>query len=822
MTMALKLLLVDEIIFSSMFTNHLKIAIRTLLKFKEYAIINLIGLGFGIATGIFILLYVSDELSYDKFHQNGDRVYRVGTDIADIKTGAVTSAIETNGWPVGQLLKEEYPEVEAVIYTRNGSSLPVMYEGRRQEERIFFASGDFFKLFTFSFKEGNPTTALVQPYSIVITETLEKKYFKDQSALGKTMVLADTLSFLVTGVLKDLPSQSHMQFGALLSFDTFPLLDKDFSYEDGWGNLNVRNYVLLKEGVNREAFFSKAKNLYLDHVKEDLEKYGMYLYVGFEPLTDIYLKSNRGNGMGPSGSIERVYLVSGIALFVILLACINFINLTTARSTYRAKEVGLRKVVGSSRAALIRQFLSESFIMIAGSLILALVLIGIFSPMFNDLMGKNYNLLSLLQPQFILGMIILLIAITILSGYYPAVVLSGLRPAEVLKGKLHSSARGIQLRRALVVFQFMISAALIIFTLVINNQLDFMKGSDLGFQGDQIIVVDVSKLPSTTFIKPASFKNDLKSLSGVDNVTFSNALPGKPGWVGQWARAEEKSADESISVEYMSIDEDYLGTLGLQLVSGRNFDLSRPAELDEGLIINETTVNAMGWESPEDAIGKKITSPSQQPSGIVIGVVKDYNEFGLQEKIYPMAMDYAPQFSRYFAVKYNAANTENTLKSISDLWKQYYEGYDFEYFFLNENFERQYYAEQRLAKVFNIFSIGSVIIAVIGLFGLVSFMVVTRTKEIGIRKVLGANSFNILRLLSSEFVGLVLIANLVAFPIVWYLANKWLEGFAYRTTLSLLLFLLPLLGALVITLITVGVQTLKAAMTEPVTALRHE
>ncbi|MBX2943065.1 MAG: ABC transporter permease [Cyclobacteriaceae bacterium] len=805
-----------------MLTNHLKIAIRTLLKFKEYAVINLIGLGLGITTGIFILLYVSDELSFDRFHVNGDRVYRVGTDVADIKTGVVTSSMETNGWPVGALLKEEYPEVEAVIYTRNGSSLPVMYEGKRQEERIFFASGDFFKLFSFSFLEGDPTTALTQPYSIVITETLEKKYFKDQSALGKTMVLADTLSFLVTGVLKDLPSQSHMQFGALLSFDTFALLDKDFSFEDGWGNLNVRNYVLLKEDVNREAFFSKAKNLYMDHVKEDLEKYGMYLYLGFEPLTDIYLKSNRGNGMGPSGSIDRVYLVSGIAIFVTLLACINFVNLTTARSTYRAKEVGLRKVSGSSRAALIRQFLSESFIMIMASLLFALVLVAMLAPLFNDLMEKNYDVLSLLQPQFIGSMVALLIAITILSGYYPAFVLSGLRPVEVLKGKLHTSARGIQLRRALVVFQFMISATLIIFTLVINRQLDFMKNRDLGFQGDQIIVVDVSKLPSTKFIKPASFKNDLRSLSGVQNVTFSNALPGKPGWVGQWARAEEKSADESVGVEYMSIDEDYLGTLGLKLVAGRNFDLSRPAELDEGLIINETTVNAMGWESPEDAIGKKITSPSQQPSGIVIGVVKDYNEFGLQKNVYPMAMDYAPENSRYFAIKYDAANTENILGNISELWKKYYEGYDFEYFFLNENFERQYFAEQRLAKVFNVFSAGSIVIAVIGLFGLVSFMVVTRTKEIGIRKVLGANIFSILRLLAGEFVGLVLIANLIAFPIVWYFANEWLEGFAYRTTLSLLLFVLPLIGALVITLITVGAQTLKAAMTEPVKSLRHE
>ncbi|MBX2910570.1 MAG: ABC transporter permease [Cyclobacteriaceae bacterium] len=805
-----------------MLANYLKIAIRTLLKFREYTAINLLGLGFGIATGIFILLYVTDELSFDRFHHNADRVYRVGTDIADMKTGAITATIETNGWPVGMLLREEYPEVEAVAYIRNGAMFPPMFNGKRQEERIFFASADLFKLFDFPFREGSPDMALAQPNSVVITETMAKKYFGGQPALNKIMEFADTLAFRVTGVLKDVPPQSHMQFDMLVSFDTYRTLDRDFTYDDGWGNLNVRNYVLLKEGVNKEAFFAKARNLYLDHVQAELGKYGMYLYLGFEPLKDVYLKSTRGNGMGPSGSMDRVYLVSGIALFVILLACINFINLTTARSTYRAREVGLRKVVGSSRAALVRQFLSESLIMVVASLALALVWVALFAPTFNDLMGKNYGLAALLQPHFIGGMVVLLVAITVLSGYYPAIVLSGLKPAEVLKGKLHTGTRGAHLRRALVAFQFMISTGLIVFTLVIDRQLRFMKDRDLGFNGDQVLVVNVSKLPSIEFIKPAGFKNALKGLSDVDKVTFTNALPGKPGWVGQWARAEEKPADETIGMEYMSIDEDYLETLGLKLVAGHNFDELRPSEQEDGLIINETAVHALGWDSPAGAIGKKISSPSQYPAGTVIGVVKDYNEFGLQKEVYPMAMDYAPRFSTYFAIKYNASNTESLLENISALWKDFYEGYDFEYFFLDENFAKQYRSEQRLSRVFNIFSTGSILIAVIGLFGLVSFMVTTRTKEIGVRKVLGASTFGVLRLLTREFVWLVLIANAIAFPVVWYTAHWWLEGFAYRAPLGWMLFAIPLMAALAITVLTVGIQALKAAMADPVKSLRYE
>jgi putative ABC transport system permease protein len=816
-----------------MLVNYLKIALRTLLKFKGYATINLLGLALGITSGVLILVYVLDELSFDRFHTQGDRIYRVGTDMRDIKTGDLNGGIEGNGWPIGKILEKDFPEVERVTYIRNALNIPINHQGKRMEERMFFADHEFLRMFSYPLASGDSLTALSEPYTIVISERLALKYFGNESPLGKQMTLADSLTMVVTGVMKDVPSQSHMQFEALLSFKTYEVLNPDFNFDDGWGNLNVRNYVLLKDGVDHQAFFKKANSIYMDHVGEEMKQWGMYMYAGFEPLFDIYLKTTRGNGMGPLGSIDRVYMVAGIAVFVILLACINFINLATARSVYRAKEVGLRKVVGSTRHALIRQFLSESFVLTLLAFFISLALIGVLLPLFNQLVGKNYTLNILTQPWVMLGITALIAMIALLAGYYPAVVMSRLRPTEVLKGKMQSSSRGIQLRRVLVVFQFVISVGLIITTLVVVDQLNFMKNGDLGFSGDQIIVLDVSKVPSNASNKFGAstngvagayevIKNELRALPQVEQVSFTNAVPGKPGWVGQWAHAEDRTSEESTSVEYMTIDEDYLATLGLKLVAGHNFDRNNTGELEDGLIINETTARVMGWGTAENAIGKKIQSPSQHPAGTVIGVVKDYHEFGLQREIYPMAMDFKPTFSRYFAVRYNASATSDMLVSLEKLWKKYYSEYDFNYFFLDDNFERQYQAEQRLVKVFTVFTFITVLIASIGLIGLVSFMVVARTKEIGIRKILGADVLSVMSLLSKEFIVLVVIANIITAPIAWYYANQWLEGFAYRTTLGAGLFIVTFAVAIGITLLTVSIQTARAAMANPVKSLRYE
>jgi putative ABC transport system permease protein len=606
-----------------MLLNHFKIAFRTLLKFKGYAFINLLGLALGLTAGILIMIYVLDETSYDTFHAKGDRLYRVTTAFyasGDEKKGGM----DQNGWPIGRILAKDFPEVESVIYTRNGSFLTVNHDDKRFRQNVHFMTPEFLSMFSFPLVKGNPDKALTEPYTAIITEDMEKKFFNGD-ALNKTLIMVDTLNVVVTGVLKNVPTNSHMQFDILLSFSTFEALDSYFSFdsEDGWGNINMRNYVLLKEGADAQAFAKKAENLYMERAGEMMKSWGTTAHVGFEPMNDIYLKSKSGNGMGSLGSIDRLYLLSGIASFVILLACINFVNLATARSVYRAKEVGLRKVAGSTRQGLIRQFLSESFVLTVLSLFIAIALTGLFLPFFNQLLGKNYQMLTLTNFSIVSGIAILVVIVSLFAGYYPAMIMSALKPAEVLKGKMQSSARGIQLRRSLVVFQFVISAILVVGTLIVLDQLKYMQQQELGFEKNEIMVINSSRARSSNPEAFETLKQELKKLAVVGNVSMANSLPGNPGWQGQVSYPEGKTGEDAVSVEYMAIDEDYLNTLGLKLIAGSNFDKSHAVDMEEGLILNESAVIAYGWLTPQEAIGKKIVSPSESPAGRVIGVVKE-------------------------------------------------------------------------------------------------------------------------------------------------------------------------------------------------------
>ncbi len=607
----------------------------------------------------------------------------------------------------------------------------------------------------------------------------------------------------------------------LASFATYEKLSGWFSYSEGWGNFNVRNYMLLKEGFNIKDIKEKASGIYMDNVGDWLKEMGMEFYVNFIPLNEVYLKSDMPNGFGPKSSIEQVYLVSAIAIFVILLACINFVNLTTARSVYRAKEVGIRKIVGSTRSALFWQFMSEAFILTLIAFSSVAILVDFTLPFFNKLMGKTYELQSLFNSNVLLGLFILIVIVSILAGFYPAMVLSGYKPAEVLKGRMQSSAKGVRLRRWLVVFQFSISGGLVLATLVVLNQLDYMRNQDLGFDKEQILVMDATRVPGSA--SHDGFKNSLKSLSGVENVSFTNALPGRPGWQGQWAYPETIEEENQIDTEYMAIDENYISTLGLELIAGTNFDLNNKTELEDGLIINETTVREMGWQTPENAIGKKIVSPSQRPAGIVIGVVKDYHGLGLQNHIWAKVMDYSSQdYGRYYAVRFSTGQTSNLISNAKYLWGENLGDYQFEYFFLDQDFNRQYQSEERLMQVFIIFALLTIVIAGVGLLGLISFIVLSRIKEIGIRRVLGANASSIARLLSKEFVMLVIIANLITFPMVWYFGNKWLNDFAYHLDINPVIFLITLFITLFMAIATVIVQTIKAGRMNPVDVLKAE
>lgn len=806
-----------------MLLNYFKIALRSLVKFKGYTTVNLFGLALGLTAGVLIMLYVLDELSYDKFHTKLDRIYRVETQFISNKSDGDGGSMETNAWAIGTTLRKDYPEVESVLYTRSASFLLLNYEGKRIRERIHFASPEFFEIFTFPLVEGNAAKALNDPYSIVITETMARKYFSGQSALNKTLTIADTMQFVVTGVLKDIPSNSHIQLDMLVSFSTFTsVLQPQFDYNGGWGNINMRNYVLLKEGSNAENFKSKASSIYRERAGEMLKDWGVDANVIFMPLSRLYLYSKNTNGMGSLGSIDRLYLMSGIAMFVIVLACINFVNLTTARSVYRAKEVGLRKVVGSTRQGLIRQFLSESLVLTLTALVIGVALSGLLLPLFNQILAKSYTISSIFSPTVLTGIFILIAVVTLMSGYYPALVLSGMRPAEVLKGKMQSGSRGVQLRRALVIFQFVISVSLVLGTLIVINQLNYMQKQELGFAKDEIFVINAARVSSPNPDAFETFKDELTALAMVEDVTFTNSIPGNPGWIGQVAYPEGKSGDDAVSVEYMAIDDRYIKTMGLEVLAGNDFSKDRAAQLQNGLILNETAVTMFGWTSPEEAIGKKITSPSGYPEGEVIGVVRNYHQFGLQQKIGPMAMDFNPRSSYMYAIRYKAANTQAMIASVSSLWQKTFPGYDFNYFFLDQDFERQYQGEQRLATVFALFSGITILIAVIGLLGLISFMVAARTKEIGVRKVLGADVFNITALLSKEFILLVVVSNVISFPLAWYFADEWLSTFANHAPLNPVLFVITMGIALAITLVTISFQTVKAAMTDPIKSLRYE
>ena len=807
-----------------MVRNYMKIAFRNLLKFKGYTAINLLGLSVGLAAGMLILTHVIDETSFDQFHKNGERIYRVGTGFVDLKTGEDSGGYDANGWPLGKVLITNYPEVEEVVYIRNASGLDVNFEGKRIEERPYYTDESFFKTFSFPLVNGNAQTSLKDPYSVVISESLAEKYFGSQPAYGKSLLLGDSLNFIVKGVMKDVPANSHMQFNMLVSFSTYKILNPNFSFDYGWGNINMRNYVLVKEGIDHASFKEKVKNTYMDQAGEQFQNWGMHATVVLDNLSDVYLTSEIGNGMGPQGDMGRLYLLIAVAAFVILLACINFINLSTARSVYRAKEVGLRKVVGSSRAALIGQFLIESLFITLLSFFIAVILIDLFLPLFNELLGKSYSLASIFSKEMFIGTVSLIAFITLLAGYYPAVLISGSKPAQVLKGKLHTSRKGIALRRALVVFQFFVSSGLVIATFVVINQLQYMRFANVGFDKEQVLIINTSGISSGERGKlQGAIKNDISSISGVQKVSYTNAYPGRHGWSGQIAFPEGATeSGESISVEYIAIDENYVDVLDLELMAGHSFDPDNAAAMADGLILNETAVARFGWDTAENAIGKGITSPSGHPEGTVIGVVKDYHHYGLQQKMQPIVLDVSPENSYYYLVKFNTSNASELVAAIEKLWNTHFDSYEYHYYFLDDQFDKQYHSEKRLGKVFLIFAITTILIAIVGLVGLMSFIVVLRSKEIGVRKILGARTINITTVLSKEFIGLVIIGNIIAIPLLWYVAGEWLSNFAYRTEVSPLLFIYTFLTTIGVAVLTMFLQTIKAGRMNPVDVLKDE
>jgi len=794
-----------------MIKNIFKVAFRIFRREKGFAAINIGGLALSLAACLLISIFIREELSYDRFHTKSDQIYRLGG--------------STVGWPYGNIILEEYPEVEAVVYMRTYPTFPIKTDRQFIFEDMKYADNDFFKVFDFPLIEGSPDQALSDPYSIVLSEKLAAKLFGDSHAFGQTVILGDSDSFKVTGVAR-IPERSHIRFDALLSFNTLKSMwGKGFDQEmtSGWLDLNVINYVLLRPGTDTEQFASKIRNLPQKHAGDILDQWGSNYQLDLEPLSRIYLYSDSGNWLGPKSSIAYVYLLICVGIFLLIIAAANFINLATARSLSRAKEVGVRKVVGSSRSLLIRQFLGESFMTCFLAVFIAVDAAILMLPLFNSLTERQYNTAQLFTLETVGVIVALFVVISLLAGIYPALSLSSFRPVSVLRGRFSSNRKGARLRQGLVITQFLITSILIIGTFVVMRQLRYMQNQELGFDSEQVIVMDARRAPGDILSRSHTvLKDTLENHADVKQVSSMGAVPGRNGWQGQISFPEGWPEGKSISLEYIPVHYGFEETLGLEVMAGRSFDPSFPTDEKTAVMINQTAVKEVGWASPAEAIGKGFSSPgSGKPDGVVIGVAEDYHHHGLQERIQPLMFGFR-QVNPYFMLRVQNGKYGAVIHHVNEVWDQFFSGYPMNAFFLNESFARQYEQEKRLERIFLTFTFFTLLIASLGLFGLTTFATSQRVKEIGVRKVLGAKVRDIVWLLSTDFMKLVLIAYAAAVPIGYILMNQWLQSFAYRITLNPGIFLINALIVFSIAFLTVSVKTVKTALSDPSQSLRYE
>jgi len=810
-----------------MIRNYFKIAWRNLLKNKGFTLINIIGLSLGIACFIVIAMFVTDELSYDCYNVKADRIYRINSDIL---FGGTDLVMAVSSDPMGEVLKQDYPEVEQYVrlYASQGSKLIKKENESINENTVVHADSTLFDVFTLPPIVGNTKIALNEPNTVVITESAAKRYFDSaEKAIGQMLETDDNGQTLyeVTAVIENIPKNSHFNFEFFFSMDN---VDYDFG---NYLSHNFHTYVVLKEGTDYKVFnknFKDVINKYLIpqaaqfmQIKsmDEFEKAGNHLEYSLFPMTDIHLRSSRGMELSANGNIQYVYIFSAAAFFILILACINFMNLTTARSSGRAKEVGIRKVLGTERKSLIWQFLTESTLISILALIIGLLFVWVTLGWFNDISGKDMVMTSLLNPKFLAFILILPFVIGALAGVYPAFFMSSFKPITVLKGKLSTGHKKNSLRNFLVVFQFATSIILIIGTVVIYKQLQHIQTAKIGFNKDQVLVVSNSGIPRET---RQSLKNEIEQLTEIESASFAGFLP-----VASSSRSDTTFSTETVmtssnafNMQYWRVDYDYLETMNMELVEGRNFSPSFGAD-STALVINETAVKLSGYDNP---IGKKLYTTDGDDNQLgytIIGVVKNFNYESLRKNVGALSFRLGNN-SWETAYRFNTAKVGNLVNVIRNKYKAAAPGMPFEYKFMDESFDSMYRQEQRVGKVALTFALLAIIIACLGLFGLATYIAEQRTKEIGIRKVLGASVANIIRMLSTDFIKLVFLAFVIAAPIAWWFMNKWLQDFAFKIDLSWWIFAVTGIIALAIALITLSFQAIKAAISNPVKSLRTE
>ena len=793
-----------------MLKNHFRIAIRNLLRHKVFSFINIMGLAVGMTACFLIFMYVRFEVSYDRFHSKADRIYRI---VADIKTP--TEVINGSGpsWAAPPNIADEFPEVESFVRLAGDGMLIRKDDVKFQEQNALWADSAFFNTFDFELLKGNPATALRDQFSVVFSETAAKKYFGKEDPVGKTLLLSgEGHPATVTGVMKDIPENSMIKADVLVSMTT--LTQKLAAGLDSqWGNYGATAYLLLKPGTNAKSLESKLPAFLEKRNGTEMKASQMYATLFLEPLRDVYLYSTR-NG-SKVGNITNVYVFSIIAVFILLIACINFVNLTTARAAERAKEVGVRKVVGAEKSQLARQFIGESVLLCLIAFFFTIILALLLLPLFTQLAGKTVSGGVFENPLYILGLFVAAVVIGLLAGLYPAFVLSSFRPIVVLKGRFVTGTRGIALRKGLVVFQFTISIVLIIATIVVYNQMKFMRSRDLGFRKNQMLILDSNGDPGKK-----AFKESIERLPGVKSVAMASSVPGG-GNAAAYSEIENKTGDLQVAnLDLYFVDFDYINHFGMKISAGRSFSREFGTDTTQAMILNEAAVKMFGYSSPEQAIGKRFKQWGRE--GKIVGVLKDFHFRSLQEDIKPLSMRIDSGRSNLVCINVSSGSLPETIAAVENKWKELIPSRPFSYFFLDESFDEQYRGEERFGRLFLNFAILAIFISCLGLLGLASYSTIQRTKEIGIRKVLGASVSNVINLLSKDFLKLVLFAFAVAAPIAGIVMHSWLKDFAYKTDLNPWVFVLAGVAAVVIAFATISFQAIKAAVANPVKSLRTE
>jgi len=801
-----------------MFRNYLITAFRNLQKHKTFGFINITGVAVGLACFLLIALYVNDELGYDRYNTRADRIYRVSRTFLSSE-GKASLKLAQAAPPFGPLIKQNFPAAEQVVRTIDNSGLIRYGEHAFNEKDIFFAEANLFNVFDFTLISGNPEQALVNPFSILFSRPMAEKYFGRENPVGKTVRFNNQFDLTVTGVFEPLPAQAHFHPNFLASFSTFND-NRVYGAEalrTNWNNNSFNTYVLLRQGSDpgrMEAAFPAFQDKHIP--AEDGVKPSKWSVLNLQKLTDIHLYSHTDSEIEPTSDMRYLYLFSAIGLFILLIACINYMNLATARSAGRAKEVGMRKVVGALRTQLIGQFLSESILLVLLSLSIALVLVHFFLPLLNDFTQKQLSFQQLLDPVF-LGVLTGITLLTgLVAGSYPAFFLTSFRPLGVLKGQISSAMRTGRLRQALVVTQFAIAIVLMISTAVVYNQMTYIQNYRLGYAKDQVLLLsDVGD--STTNYE--TLRQQLIQTGSVGDMGRSSRIPSSrllDSWDASVSKGDSM-APVALNLRGLRIDYDFLSAYQIRLAAGRNF--SRSYGTDTSMIIlNETAVRQLGW-TPEQAIGKAFRyGPT---NGQVIGVTKDFHFESLHQQMSAIAMVLSTDNFNWISVPLKG-NIPTALQRVEAVWKQYFPGRPFDYQFLDERFDRLYAREQTQQILFSIFSGVAILISCMGLFGLSMFMAEQRTKEIGIRKVLGASEASLVALFSRDFMQLVLVALVIASPIAWYAMHNWLKDFAYRTTIHWWVFVLTGGMTVLIALLTVSFQSIKAALMNPVKSLRSE